>query len=317
MRTVLLEQDSLGEDLDFSPLHLPELDFVAYPATAPEQARERIADAEVVMVNKLPLTAELLAGASHLRLICVVATGTNNIDLAAAAERGIAVCNCRGYGTNSVAQHVLALMLALSVRLWDYQKAVLAGAWQRADQFCLLDYPIRELNGATLGIVGYGELGRRVAELASGFGMRVVVARRPGAEDARPDRLPLDELLGRVDVLSLHCPLTESTRGLIGARELGLMKRGSLLINAARGGIVDESALADALRRGHLGGAGVDVLTEEPPRSGNPLLAGDIPNLIVTPHCAWGSREARQCIVEQTAENIRGFLEGAAVRRVL
>jgi glycerate dehydrogenase len=186
----------------------------------------------------------------------------------------------------------------------------LDGRWQQARQFCLLDYPIRELKGKTLGIIGYGELGQSVAGIAQAFGMKILVAQRPGGA-AQADRVPLDTLLPQVDILSLHCPLTPATQGLIGARELALMKHDAVLINTARGGIVDEQALVETLRAGHLGGAGVDVLTEEPPVNGNPLLAADIPNLIVTPHSAWASRETRQRVVHEVVANIRAFLHGA------
>mgnify|MGYP002716868027 CR=1 FL=1 len=194
-------------------------------------------------------------------------------------------------------------------------QAIRDGAWQRASQFCLLDFPIVELEGKTLGLLGHGELGSAVAKLAEALGMRVLVGNLPG-RPKRPDRLDLDELLPQVDALTLHCPLTEQTRNLIGARELQLMKPSAFLINAARGGLVDEQALADALRRGHLGGAATDVLTSEPPRDDNPLLAPDLPRLIVTPHSAWGSREARQRIVAQLAENATAFFAGSPLRQV-
>lgn len=245
----------------------------------------------------------------------ISATGTNNIDLAAARERGIVVANCHGYGTPSVAQHTLALLLALATRLPDYQQAVRSGRWQQSSQFCLLDFPIVELEGKTLGLLGHGELGGAVARLAEAFGMRVLLGQLPG-RPARADRLPLGELLPRVDALTLHCPLTEDTRGMLGAAELALMKPGAFLVNTARGGLVDEQALADALRGGRLGGAATDVLSVEPPRNGNPLLAPDIPRLIVTPHNAWGSREARQRIVGQLAENAEAWKAGRALRVV-
>jgi len=263
------------------------------------------------------LDAAALRHAPRLRLICIAATGLNNVDLAAATSRGVTVCNCRGYGTAAVVQHVFALLLALVTRLSDYRQAVRDGRWRQASQFCLLDFPIRELAGKMLGIVGHGELGRGVARVAEAFGMRVLIAQRPGAvEEEQEGRVPLSILLPQVDVLSLHCPLTPETRGLIGAWELALMRRDAILINTARGGLVDEALLADALRQGALGGAGVDVLSLEPPVAGNPLLAPDIPNLIVTPHCAWGSRESRQRLVGQLGENIAGFLNGAPVRVV-
>jgi glycerate dehydrogenase len=317
MLGVFLDRDSLDRgDLDFADLHraLPEWRY--YPATTPAEVAARIEPAEVVISNKVVLDAAAIQQAQRLKLVVVAATGVNNVDLEAAAARGVTVCNCRGYGTPAVVQHVFALLLALCTCWPDYQKAVREGRWQRASQFCLLDFPIRELAGKTLGIIGYGELGRGVARVAEVFGMRVLLAQRPGTVEMLEDRTPLPMLLPQVDVLSLHCPLTPATQGLIGAWELALMRRDALLINTARGGLVDEALLADALRRGALGGAGVDVLSLEPPVAGNPLLAPDIPNLIVTPHCAWGSRESRQRLVGQLAENIQGWRVGAPVRVV-
>ena len=317
MLGVFLDRDSLDRnDLDFSGLDRVLPNWRYYPATAPAEVAARIEEAEVVISNKVALDAAAIRQASRLKLIGVAATGVNNVDLPAAIARGITVCNCRGYGTPAVVQHVFALLLALYTRWPDYQQAARDGRWQRASQFCLLDFPIRELAGKTLGIIGYGELGQGVARVAEAFGMRVLVAERPGAVDATEERVPLPILLPQVDVLSLHCPLTPETRGLIGAWELALMRRDAILINTARGGLVDEALLADALRRGALGGAGVDVLSLEPPVDGNPLLAPDIPNLIVTPHCAWGSRESRQRLVGQLAENIQSWLDGAPVRVV-
>ena len=317
MLGVFLDKASLDlNDLDLSALSasLPEMHY--YPASTPEQVAERIQQASVVISNKAIVDANAIASASQLKLICVAATGTNNIDLEAARQHGITVCNTRGYGTPSVVQHVFTLILALSTHLSDYQQAVKQGRWQQAKQFCLLDFPIRELAGKTLGIVGYGELGRGVAQIAKAFGMPVLIAQRPGNSNRNDSRVPLHKLLPRVDVLTLHCPLTPDTQGLIGPKELALMRPNALLINTARGGIVDEQALAQALRAGKLGGAGVDVLTQEPPVSGNPLLAGDIPNLIVTPHCAWGSRESRQRLADQLVENIQGFVRGQPLRVV-
>lgn len=312
MTGIFLDRDSLDiGDLDFRALEasLPGVQF--YPATRPEEVAERIAAAEVVISNKVVLDDALLSQARKLRLIAVAATGTNNVDLATARKRGIAVCNVTHYAAPSVVEHVFAMLLNLCRRLDDYRHDVVNGKWQQSRQFCLLDHPFRELRGRTLGIVGYGDLGQAVAHTAEhGFGMRVLLAQRPGG-DTQPGRTPLDELLPQVDVLTLHCPLTEQTRGLIGANELALMKPDALLINTARGGIVDEAALADALRGGRLGGAGFDVLSVEPPRDGNPLLGGNIPHLILTPHIAWASREARQRLLDQVADNIRAFLHGS------
>lgn len=298
LSVVFLDQASLDQgDLDMQALHDAAATLTLYPATAAEQVAERIADHQVVISNKVRIDEQAMQACPQLQLILVSATGTNNVDLDAARKRGITVCNCQAYGTPSVAQHALMLMLVLITRFESYRQAVRDGAWQRSSQFCLLDYPIGELSGRTLGILGYGELGQEVGRLASAFGMNILVGSLPGRE--HPDRPSLAELLPQVDVLSLHCPLTEQTRHLIGAEQLALMKSGSLLINAGRGGLVDEQALVDSLRSGHLGGAGVDVLTTEPPVNGNPLLDDSVPNLVVTPHSAWGSREARQRIVGQ------------------
>ncbi len=309
----------LGVFLDFETMAAADLDLDAfqsalpewriYEATEPREVRERIQGAGVVVVNKVVLDAACLRAAPALRLVCIAATGTNNVDLAAARAAGITVCNVRGYSTASVSQHAFALILALATRLLDYDAAVRAGRWQRSRQFCFLDYPITELAGRTLGVVGYGELGRAVARLGEAFGMRIVIAQRPGGAP-QPGRVPLEDLLPQVDVLSLHCPLTEHTRGLIDREALARMQPHAILINTARGGIVDEPALAAALREGRIGGAGVDVLSTEPPREGNPLLAGDIPNLIVTPHSAWGSHAARQRVIDEVVRLIEAFLAG-------
>lgn len=315
-RAVFLDYSSLDlGDLDATPLRDAFESLELHERTAPDEVAGRLALAEVAITNKVVIDAAVIAQCPNLKLILVSATGTNNVDLTAAAQRGITVCNCQGYGTPSVAQHTIMLLLALATRLADYQRAVAEGRWQRSAQFCLLDYPIMELEGKTLGLLGHGELGSAVARLAEAFGMRVLLGQLPG-RPTQPGRLPLDELLPQVDALSLHCPLTEHTRNLIGAPQLALMKRGALLVNTARGGIVNEEALAEALRSGHLGGAATDVLTVEPPVQGNPLLAQDIPRLIVTPHSAWGSREARQRIIGQMSENALGYFAGQPLRVV-
>lgn len=329
MRIVLLDQGAMelvgpvdgGGDLDFSRLAATLPEWQTYGATSAAQVAERIATATVAVSNKVRIDDAAMAHAPHLRLICIAATGTNHVDLEAARRRGIAVCNVPGYATASVVQHVFALILALSTRLPEYQQALRAGRWQQGGQFCLLDYPIREIAGKTLGIIGYGELGQAVGRVAEAFDMKVRVAQyREGQSNSLPIagqiRLPLQELLSRVDILSLHCPLTSETRGLIGAPELALMRPDALLINTARGGIVDETALAAALCQGKLGGAGVDVLTQEPPLQDNPLLAANIPNLILTPHIAWASREARQRLVNEVAANISAFMQGEQRHRV-
>ncbi|NNJ17518.1 2-hydroxyacid dehydrogenase [Pseudomonas putida CSV86] len=313
---VFLDHSSLDlGDLDLSGLRESFSRLDVHASTAPEQVVERLQGASVAISNKVVLDAAVIQACPELKLILVAATGTNNIDLQAARARGIVVSNCQGYGTPSVAQHTLALLLALATRLPDYQRAVADGKWSQAKQFCLLDFPIVELEGKTLGLLGHGELGGAVARLAEAFGMRVLMGQLPG-RPARNDRMGLDELLPQVDALTLHCPLNDNTRNMIGAAQLALLKPGAFVVNTARGGLIDEQALADALRSGHLGGAATDVLTVEPPVNGNPLLATDIPRLIVTPHSAWGAVEARQRIVGQLAENARAFLAGAP-RRVV
>ncbi|MBC3239094.1 2-hydroxyacid dehydrogenase [Pseudomonas lurida] len=315
-RAVFLDHPSLDlGDLDLSELHNSFSELQLFSDTTPQNLVGRVHGAQVVISNKIALNSETLAACPELKLILVSATGTNNVDLEAARAHGITVSNCQGYGTPSVAQHTIMLLLNLATRSKDYQRDVSAGKWQEAKQFCLLDHPIIELEGKTLGLLGHGELGGAVARLAEAFGMRVLLGAIPG-RPARADRVPLDELLKQVDALTLHCPLNEHTRDFIGARELALLKPGALVVNTARGGLINEQALADALRNGHLGGAATDVLSVEPPVNGNPLLAGDIPRLIVTPHNAWGSREARQRIVGQLAENARGFFSGTPLRVV-
>jgi glycerate dehydrogenase len=317
MKAVFLDADSLALDRQaLAPVEGALEELVCHGHTRYDQTAERIGDAAIVIVNKVVLDAAVLEAAPNLRLVCIAATGVNNVDLDAAARLGITVTNCRGYGTDSVAQHTIGLILALATSLQPYTADVRAGRWGQSRFFCLLDHPIVELAGKRLGIIGLGTLGQRVAELGAAFGMEVVAAERPGSRKATPGRIPVPELLASADVVSIHCPMTEHTRGLIGARELERMKPTAFLINTARGGIVDEKALADALRRGKIAGAGVDVLSAEPPADGNPLLADDIPNLIVTPHSAWGSREARLRIVDQLAENIAGFRGGQTPRQV-
>lgn len=316
MKGVFLDSESVDSgDIDFGALRATLPDWTFHSFTAPDETLERVRGANIVVSNKVVLGRDILEAAPELKLVCVAATGTNNVDLEAARELGIVVSNVVNYGTPSVVQHVFSLMLALTTKLFSYRDAVLAGDWGKSRQFCMLDYPIRELNGKTLGIVGYGELGSGVARIAECFGMEILIAQRPGGP-ATEGRLPLEELLPRVDVLTLHCPLTEQTRNLIGAKELSLMKPDALLINAARGGIVDETALAQALRDGVIGGAGVDTITHEPPVNGNVLLDASIPNLIVTPHIAWAGRNSRQRMTDIVTANIKAFLDGKPANRV-
>ncbi len=310
MHGVFLDIDTVDRrDLDLAPLRSVLEQWSPYPATADREVRQRIRDADIVISNKVLLDRAALQTADRLKLVCIAATGTNNIDLEAARGLNITVCNVTGYATPSVVEHVFAQLLTLARRLDDYREAVRSGRWQQAVSFCLLDFPIRELAGMALGIIGYGELGRAVAAAGAAFGMHLLVAERPG-RSPRPGRTPFEEVLGKADVISLHCPLTAETRNLIGARELAMMKRDAILVNTARGGIVDEAALLQALHSGAIGAAAVDVLVEEPPRRGNPLLDSTLPNLLVTPHVAWASIRARQRLIDQLAGNITAWLAG-------
>ncbi len=303
-------------DLDTSRITrlLPQI--ALHEVTPEADIARRIAGAEIVLVNKLHITRERMIASGALRLIAVMATGTNNVDLTAARELGIGVCNVRNYCTTSLTQHVLAVILTLTHRLREYGRLAIDGSWPASPQFTMLDFPIRELSDRVLGIVGFGTLGRSVARAAeAALGMRILIANRPGAEPA-PGRIELRDLLPRADVLSLHCPLTPATERLIGAPELALMKPDALIVNTARGGLIDSQALADALRAGRIGGAAIDVLTQEPPVDGNPLLASDIPNLLVTPHVAWSAREARQRCLDEVTANIEAFLRSEQRNRV-
>ncbi|WP_020406935.1 D-2-hydroxyacid dehydrogenase [Hahella ganghwensis] len=317
MKAVILDADSLGSEITLQSIEQSVPEFTQHNHTSPEQVDERIQGYDVVIVNKVVLNERHMIENPQLKLIAVTATGTNNIDMAAAEKHGIEVRNVAHYGTATIVQHVYSLLLALSNNLLSYVDAVEDGHWHQSQTFCLMDFPIRELAGRKMGIIGFGELGKAVAKVAPAFGMDVLVGARPGGKTGHHDGveyLPLDELLPQVDVLSLHCLLSDETHNMLNAETLSMMKPDAILINTARGGLVNEQALAEALKEGRLGGAGFDVLTTEPPVEGNPLLQGDIPNLIVTPHCAWASREARQRLIDMTADNIRRFVEHQQTR---
>ena len=318
MKAAFLDFATVGSDeLDDSPLRNLTDTFEVYDNTAVGEVSERIADTEFVYVNKIRMSRDIIEQAPKLRFIGLVATGTDNVDLEAAREHGVAVCNIRAYCTNSVVEHVFAMLLSLSHSLGLYHQSVRRGDWANAVNFCMLGYPIRELAGKRIGIVGYGELGRGVARVADAFGMNVLVARRPGSTGTDPDRMDLEEVLRTCDVLSLHCPLTDETAGLIGKAELQAMKPSAILINTARGGLVDSQALVDALENGDIAAAGIDVLSHEPPVNGDALLDYDGNNLIVTPHIAWATVEARQNAINEVAANVAAFLNGEERNRVV
>ena len=307
-RIVFLERNTFT--IDF---RRPNFDheWIEYGETRPEQILPRLRDATIVIVNKLPLREPELSQLPELRLIGVAATGVDNIDLPFCRSRRIAVCNARGYAIHSLPEHVLMLILALRRNLIAYQREIDQGAWQRATQFCLLDYPISDLYGSVMGIVGYGSLGQAVGNLAQSVGMRVLVSERHNATNVREGRTPFARVLALSDVITLHCPLNEETRGLIDLQELELMKASAILINTARGGLVNERALVQALRDKKIAGAGFDVLSSEPPREGNILLETDLPNLIVTPHVAWASQNAMRTLADELVDNLEAFVRGA------
>jgi len=328
LKAVFLDFGTVShDDLDTTQLERVLPGIRLFPTSSDAEVDERIAGCEFILTNKLQITRARMRAVPGLKFIGLTATGTNNIDLEAAREMGIAVCNIRDYCTVSVAQHVLGVMLALTHRLRDYGQAAVDGTWARCEQFSVPGGPIRELAGKVFGVVGYGTLGKAASEAArKALGMRVLVAQRPGTTPGRDAdthtsigqvRVTLDELLRTADVLSLHCPLTPATTGMIGRRELALMKPDALLINTARGALVDLEALAEALRAGDLGGAAIDVLPQEPPVGGSPLFAPGIPNLIVTPHIAWAAFEARQRAVDELALNAEDFLRGGNRGRVV
>lgn len=310
---VFLERDSIRATVRRPSF--PHL-WTEYARTDPDEVFDRIRDATIVITNKVRLRGDLLAKLPKLRLIAEAATGTDNIDLAACRARGIAVTNIRGYAVETVPEHVFMLLLALRRQLIAYRDDVAAGRWQRAAMFCFFDHPIRDLAGSTLGIFGRGSLGRGVARLARAFGMRVLWGEHKNAASVREGYVPFAEVLAEADALSLHCPLTDETRGMIGEAELRAMKREAVLINTARGGLVDETALVKALREGWIAGAGFDVLSAEPPKDGNPLLDAGLPNLIVTPHVAWASDRAMQRLADQLIDNIEAFVRGEERNRI-
>lgn len=307
MRGVFLDALTMKlEELDTSALEGVLDHWDLFETTTPEETAERIKDADVVITNKVVLDRALIEGAPRLKLICVCATGTNNIDLDAAAEKNIPVKNVTGYTGSSLAQHTLALMLALATRWHQYDADVKGGRWTQSPIFCRLDYPVIELAGKNLGIIGYGDLGGKVARLGEALGMNVLVADSFTGEQ-KPGRVPVAKLLADSDVVSLHCPLTENTEKLVNRDFLHGMKKSAFLINTARGGLVDEAALAEALKSGEIAGAALDVLSVEPPPADHPLLDREIPNLIITPHNAWISRESRQRLLDGVEGNIRNW----------
>lgn len=303
-------------------IELPHLPFdhqwIEYDFTSPEQVVERLKDAHVAITNKVVLDQQVLSQLPDLKLIAVSATGFNNVDVEFCRAHEIAVTNVQGYSTRSVPEHVIAMTYALKRNLFGYHQDIAKGEWQRNKQFCFFSHPITDVAGSTLGIVGSGALGQATAALAKAIGMQVIFAERKGAQPCRDGFVPFEQALMMSDVLTLHCPLNEQTHNLIGKQELAMMKPSAILINAGRGGLVDEAALVAALRQGVIAGAGVDVFTQEPADINNPLLdAMDLPNLLLTPHVAWGSDSSIQSLVDILMDNVTAFIEEREQNRVV
>jgi glycerate dehydrogenase len=284
-----------------------EHEWMEYATTVQAEVVERLRGATIAITNKVPLREAELSRLPGLKFIAVAATGMDIIDLDYCRKRNLPVSNVRNYARHSVPEHVLMLILSLRRNLFHYREEIVRGAWEQATGFCLLTHPIRDLHDSALGLIGYGALGRAVEKLALAFGMRVLISEHKHARTIRTGRVSFEEVLRASDIISLHCPLNDETRGLIGKAEFEMMRSDALLINTARGGLVDEAALVEALRAGLIAGAGFDVLTNEPPREGNPLLELNLPNFILTPHIAWASREAMQALADQLIDNIEAF----------
>ena len=317
MKLVFLDASTLDRgDIDFSLLE-KEGSLTLHPTTSPAETCGRVADAEIIISNKVPVTTDVLDAAKHLKLVVSAATGVNQIDLDACRERNIAVANVAGYSTESVAQHTFSLILELATHTSAYA-ATVHKDWPASPIFTRLDHPCFELAGKTLGIVGLGTIGRAVARIAEAFGMKVIAYAREGSSSDGPiPRITESDFFAQADIVSLHCPLTPETQHFINADRLAQMKPGALLINTSRGPLIDEHPLIEALRSGHLGGAGLDVLAVEPPPADHPLLTGDIPNLLITPHTAWSTREARLRLLDGVAANIRAFKAGEKLNRIV
>lgn len=304
VKIIFLDRDTLGDDITIPAPGFAH-DWVSYPQTAAAHRLDRLRGGQIAITNKVPFDADLIAALPDLRLIAVAATGTDIIDHQAAAARGIRIVNVAGYAVDAVPEHVFAVLLALRRHLTRYRDAVRGGAWQAAGQFCYLGPQIRDIAGATLGIIGAGAIGTAVARRAEAFGMRVLYAERKGAGTVRDGYTPFETVLREGDVLSIHCPLSAETEGLIDSVALGAMKRDAILINTGRGGVVDEAALLAALESGRLAGAALDVTRPEPPPAGSPIMqlaARD--DVIVTPHIAWGSVQARQAVADRLIAEI-------------
>ncbi len=311
MRSIVcIERGTLGPGVSLRPPRFAHR-WEDHDRTPVAEIGSRLAEADIAVVNKLPIGEEVLSHAPELGMIAVAATGTDNVDLAACRRRGIVVSNIRGYAMTTVPEHVFALILALRRGIVGYAGSVKQGGWQRAAQFCYFDYPISDLRGSRLGIVGGGAIGAAVATIGRAFGMDVVFSTQRGGPE-RPHYIPFEAVIETSDVLTLHCPLTPATRGMMDRAVLRRMKPNAIVINTARGGLIVDADLVEAVRGGWIGGAAVDVTAPEPPTADHPLMQlTDHPSFILTPHVAWASIQARQAVADQLIDNIEAFVSGA------
>ena len=313
-KIVFLDRQSLRAELR-EPSFAHE--WTEHVQTRPEEVVARLQHATVAITNKVPIRRDTLAQLPQLKLIAMAATGYDVIDVEACQERGVALVNIRNYAVNTVPEHAFALIFALRRNLMAYREDVLKGRWQLEEQFCFFDYPIRDLHGSTLGIFGEGVLGQATAKIARALGMKVLFADHAPPKAAGVEFVPPEQVYVESDIISLHCPLTPASRHFIGMAQLQQMKPSALLINTSRGGLVDEQALKTALETGLIAGAGFDVLTQEPPKNGNPLLDIRSPNFILTPHVAWASQQAMQFLADQLIDNIEAFVNNTPQNRVV
>lgn len=317
MKVVFLDAATIDPELEWPPFEFPH-DYSSYANTAPDQVIERIKEANIVISNKVPITAAAIAAAPHLKHIAVPATGYNHIDVEACAHAAVTVSHVRDYAQIAVSEHCVALLFALSRSLIPYHRSVASGRWQEVGLFSYFDYPIRQIQGSTLGIIGAGTLGRAFAQRAESLGMHILFAEHRGATDTRPGYTPFKEVLAQADVISLHCPLNEQTKHLLNAESFSLMHKQPLIINTSRGGLIDPHALVDALDAAQISGAAIDVVEQEPPAADHPYMQlMERPNFIMTPHVAWANRQAMRQLERQLVANIHAFVQGSPINLVV
>lgn len=316
MNVVFLDLATFSPTIDFAPIRQACSQFDCYDFTSPDLVVERAYNADIIITNKVVISEKLLSQLPNLKLICVAATGTNNVDLSAAKARSIVVTNASNYAGASVAQYIFAQLLDYFQHTQSHIQNVTQGLWPKSPSFCVLGQPFNELSGKTLGIIGYGHIGQTVASIAKAFGMEILIAERPKAKTLRAGRVSFDDMLRQADIVSLHCPLTANTEGLFNHSVFSMMKPSTVLVNTARGGLINSRDLKQALINKDISYAILDVLEVEPPPSDHLLLQGDVNNLTITAHIAWASQEAQQRLINILANNINGFTNGKIINQV-